>query len=247
MKKSIFSVVLILLTTNALNAQFIYKNRIKANQLSTLTKDDNNKLKEYNNTFFVIAGGNGEGLATAELLHGFLGKGGKAGRLAFGGTIAKAEQSSTGDLKAILQGGGNFFLSHSLDFGGTKDVTNRGFYMFLLRTKLGTIIPSLGTSTNVIQAHIDPGVEFQFNLNALNNDDDIAIGLVGAIRGGFLWLTNPYAVNMQLNRNAFPYLYITGGVKLKDAVQIVYSQQFFSNDILSSGKPSASIGLSVVL
>jgi hypothetical protein len=194
---------------------------------------------------FLFAGGSGESIAVAEFLAGTIGTNG--GRLAFGGTVTKATQSSTGDLKALLQGGGNFFLSHSFQFAGVEN-PDIGYYMLLWRGKIGAVLPALGSATNVLQAHFDPGLEAHFKLIAKNGADE-AIAMVAAIRLGCLWASKEYSENLQLTTNFLPYLYVTGGIRLKNTVQILFSQQFFNKKKLTgtATMPAASLGLSVVL
>ncbi len=203
--------------------------------------------QEEGQSSFLFGGGSGENIAAAEFLSGNIGANAKFGRLSLGGAVSKAEQGSSADLKALLQGGGNFFISHIGQVFSVDD-DQIGHFMMLTRVKMGAILPSLGTSTNVVQAYFDPGIEFQFHVSAKKDNSEV-IGLVGMVRFAGIWASKEYSESLKMGTNFLPYSYVSFGVSLKNTISIVFSQQFFNKEnlITDGKKPAASLGLSLAL
>lgn len=192
---------------------------------------------------FLLGTGNNESISAVEFLSGHLSSNQKD-RLAFGGAFAKSDSKETSDIKTLLQGGGNFFLSYSYSIHSDVSPKNvENFWALIVRGKLGAILPNAGTSTNVIQASFDPGLELHFSLSTLDKN----IGIRASVRSGVLWASKDFSDATGFNENLIPYSLITGGIKLKSLGTIVYSQSFLSKNLTGITQPKGSIGFSFTL
>lgn len=192
---------------------------------------------------FLLGTGNNESIFSVEFLSGHFFKH-KRDKLSIGGTFASSDSKETNDLKTLLQGGGNMFISYTYPIISRQYKNDNNFWAFLFRTKLGGLVPKANTITNVIQASFDPGVEFYFSLATLNDD----IGITASIRGSVLWATKDFSDAIGFKENIVPYGFITGGIKLKSlGSSIVYSQSFLAKNLAGLPQPKGSLGLSIAL
>jgi hypothetical protein len=246
MKKVLLTISILVFFATVSNAQFITKKKTvtsttgASHSIAPNTNDSTSPFQIGSGPSFLLGGGGNEAIVTAEMISGSIGKNGK---LAFGGSVAKSSTNTNTDLKTVLQGGGNFFLSYTKPLSGLCFDANGSTLITTFRNKLGFVLPALGSTTNVIQAHWDPG--FELNYSAYTTKKEL--GLLVSVRGAFIWSTKDFADNVGLTKNFFPYLYISGGLDLSEKFQIVYSQQFFARDILNNPLPAASLGVSVVM
>lgn len=243
MKKLITSLLATALIIATAQAQFITKKRQQAGggaAQSVAPAGTNNGFQIGSGPSFLLGGGGDEAIVSAEMISGKIGKNGK---LAFGGSVSKSATTANTDLKTVLQGGGNFFLSYTKPLSGLCFDKNGSTLITTFRNKLGFVLPALGSTTNVIQAHLDPGFEMNYSAYTAQKE----LGLLFSVRGAFLWATKDFADNVGLTKNFFPYMYVSGGLDISDKFQIVYSQQFFARDILNNPMPAASLGVSVIM
>lgn len=200
-----------------------------------------NKALGLGQTFILGMGGN-ESISVVEILSGHISKDGKD-RLSFGGAVAKSDSKEGTDVKTLLQGGGNFFLSYSYPLWIEKSQRSENFVSLLIRGKLGAILPNSGASTNTIQASFDPGIELLFSISTDNED----IGISASFRSSLLWASKDFSDATGFKENLIPYNFITGGIKLKSLGTIVYSQSFLSKNLTGITQPKGSIGFSFTL
>ncbi len=248
MRPIIITLLAICLSATA-HSQFLYNVKTVASNRSSKNIQKSTTDSTPDSTKALLLGpsimlglGNNESISVIEIVADHISKD-KRDRLAFGGTIAKSDSKQTADIKTLLQGGGNFFLSYSYPLLPRFSKSNRPYFLLMMRTKLGALLPGAGSTTNVIQASLDPGLELLFSLITISEK----ISITASARGSLLWASKDFSDATGFNKNLIPYGFITGGFKIKSVGTIAYSQSFLSSSLSISPLPKASLGFSVTL